>query len=589
MKKFTFALISLLALTFTTKAQQYVSTEPANKNVVIEDFTGRGCGYCPIAHRVTHEIMINNPGRVWTVAIHSQGSLSPTAYPNLNTTISNTLSAAFPHNGIPAGVFNRNTSTAMGINESGSTWVNSVNQQLNQAAVCNVAGVARINPDTREATITVEVYYTGNSTVDNNYLTVLMIQDSILGTQSDYGNYNPGGWLGSQYVHMHVFRDMITPTWGEQVSPTTQGTLITKEYTYNVPENIGNPNGVDVKLEHIAFIAFVTEQYQSTPTRPILNACQLEKSLVTNEPIYPSISNVEQIVQASCSLDKLFKFNITNIGLETLTSLKFVAEIAGSTHEFEWNGEIHSGETAKNEFTMEVPYGTHEGTITITEANGQTYEASRTFQADSQEWGESEFDSDVTTLKVYIIQDQFGEQTTWDIINSSGEIIAEGGPYSHLVGIGSTQVNMLTIEDVPTDECYLFRIYDSSNNGICCLSGEGHYYIKDAYGNKIVEGAGDFGSKAVNMFSLKKKPDVVNDILVSDINIYPNPANNKIYVDGEGAVIVEVYNSLGQIVANVEGTDNTSVDVTSLDSGVYVVRVINSEGNVNTKKVTIAR
>ena len=134
MKKFTFALMALLASTFSLKAQQYVSTEPANRNVIIEDFTGRNCGYCPIAHRVSHEIMTANPGRVWAINIH-YGSLSPTAAPNLNVpSINPTISNAFPHDGIPAGVFNRSSANAYGVTESGSTWVNYTNQQLGQLA-----------------------------------------------------------------------------------------------------------------------------------------------------------------------------------------------------------------------------------------------------------------------------------------------------------------------------------------------------------------------------------------------------------------------------------------------------------------------
>ena len=65
-------------------AQQYVSTEPQNRNVIIEEFTGRNCGYCPDGHRIANQIMANNPGRVWAVNIHS-GDYSPFTYPNLNT------------------------------------------------------------------------------------------------------------------------------------------------------------------------------------------------------------------------------------------------------------------------------------------------------------------------------------------------------------------------------------------------------------------------------------------------------------------------------------------------------------------------
>lgn len=585
MKKITFALISLLTLAFSVNAQQYVSTEPANRNVILEEFTGRGCGYCTDGHRIANQIMAANPGRVWAINIHA-GGYAQSSYPNMITTDGNTIHGGFSISGYPTGVVNR--TTAAGIDRG--QWTGQANTQLNQAAECNVAGIARINPETRLATITVEVYYTGNSSVTENYLTVAMLQDSILGSQSDYGNYNPTQWLNGQYVHMHILRDVITPSaWGEAISPTTAGTLITKTYEYQIPEVIGSPNGVDVVLDHIFFLAWVSERTQGQATRPILTACELEKTTLTDEPIYPAMGAVTQIIAASCTMEKDFDFSVANIGTETLTSLKFNAEVADMSYEFEWTGELPSGENTKMEFSMAVPYGNYVGTLRITEANGQAFENSTVFLAESQEWAEVDAEGDETDIKVYIVQDQFGEQITWDIINSAGDIVASGGPYQHLIGSGSTQVNVGNVNGIATNECYLFRIYDSNGNGICCNYGNGYYYLKDANGNRFIEGAGDYGEGTTNLFSIHKHGDAVNEAMSSSFNIYPNPANSKIYVDGEDVGAVEVYNSLGQKVATVEGTERTSVDITSFENGVYVVRVITNEGAVTTQKVTIAR
>ena len=583
MKKFTFALISLLALSITVKAQQYVSTEPANRNVILEEFTGRNCGYCTDGHRIANQIMAANPGRVWAINVHS-GGYAPTSYPNFNTSVSASILGGFSVDGFPSGVVNRSTSAG----QNRSAWSGLATQQLAQASECNVAGVARINPETRVATITVEVYYTGNSTANENYLTVAMLQDSILGSQSDYGNYNPTQWLNGQYVHMHILRDIVTPTWGEAISPTTAGTLVTKTYEYQIPEVIGNPNGVDVVLDHIIFLAWVAERYQGTPTRPILTACELEKTTVTDQPIYPSIMATEQVMNASCSHMKSFRYELANLGTETITSIKYTAQVEGSSQDFEWTGELASGDKTKLEFDMEIPFGTFVGTINITEVNGEAYERSFEFDAECSEWAEVEIEEETTNVKLYIIQDQFGEQITWNIINSTGAVVASGGPYQHLMGSGSTQPNVEIINDLPADECYLFRIFDSNGNGICCNYGEGYYYIKDAAGNRIIEGDGAFGSMASHLFSINKKPDVVGENPVAGLIIYPNPANNKICVDGEDVSVVEIYNSLGQRVLMVEGSDKTSVDVAAFGNGVYVVRAITNEGNVTTKKVTIA-
>lgn len=573
-------------MTYMVKAQQYVSTEPSNRNVILEEFTGRLCGYCPDGHIIANQIKANNPDRFWSVNIHSAGSsnFSTDTYPNLNTAKGNQIRAAFGANSFPSGVVNRSTSSAQGR----GTWNSSANQQMNQAAECNVAGVASINPDTRVATITVEVYYTGNSSVSENYLTVVMLQDSIMGSQSS-GSTNPSQWINGQYCHMHILRDVITPTMGEAISPTTQGTLITKTYEYNIPESIGDPNGVEVRLEHISFLAWVSERYQGTPTRPILNACELDKTTLVDEPIYPSVSAFAQAVSATCSNLQEFSFTLANIGINTFTSVKYTIEIGDESQDFEWTGELVSGDKTYVGFEMEVPFGVYEGTMRITEINGEAYEYVATFNAECKEWTELEVDGETTSLKLYIIQDQFGEQITWDLMNSAGDIIAEGGPYSHIIGTG-TQPNVENIENLPTGECYLLRIWDSNKNGICCNYGEGYYYVKDADGNTILGGPGngEYGELATELIQIKKGGEGVKETMTSGFNIYPNPANSKIYVDGENIGVVEVYNSLGQKVASVEGSENTSVNASSFDNGVYVVRVITNDGMVSTKKVTIA-
>ena len=582
MKKVYFVLFALLAFGFNMKAQQYVSTEPSNRNVILEEFTGRNCGYCPDGHLIANGIMASNPGRAWAINVHA-GGYAPTSYPNFITTDSEAIRAGFGATSFPTGVVNRSTSVPQGR----TSWPNLANVQLGQQAECNVAGVVRINPGTRVATITVEVYYTGNSTVPENYLSVAMLQDSILASQSGASS-NPAQVINGTYCHMHVLRDIIQPSpWGEAISPTTQGTLITKTYEYQIPESIGNPNGVEVKLEHIFFLAWVSEQFQGTPSRPILNACELEKTYMTDEPIYPSMSVVEQTIGASCSLEKNFNFNVTNIGTEPLTSIRFNVEVANLVQEFEWTGEIPSGETEKMGFSSEIPFGDYIGTLSIIEANGEAFEESVSFVAESLEWGEVLVEGETTEIKIYIIQDQWGEQITWNLINSAGEIVAEGGPYQHLVGSGSTQINVANVNDLPANECYMFTIFDSNNNGICCTYGNGYYYVKDANGNKIFEGDGEYGSMARHLFSIRSTM-AVESVAEESLKVYPNPANDYLMVEGE-MTSVEVYNAIGQrmMTKTVEG-NSTRISLSNFSNGIYFLRVSNN-GEVMTRKFSVNR
>ena len=278
---FTFTTQRELVANFEVKEEdtvetEFVSKEPQMRNVLIEELTGINCGTCPDGHAVANELIKNNPGRVWTVNVHS-GIYAPTSYPNFNTTASAAIYNAFTPGFVPAGIINRSTTTG----DTHSYWTSYTNQQLNQNAECNIGGQIVINAESRIATATVEVYYTNNSTSENNYLTIMMLQDSIIGYQNG-ASYNPSQMIGDKYVHMHILRDVITPTWGEKIAPTTAGTLITKTYTYEIPEVIGSPNGVEVDLNNIHFIAFVSEKQDNSnsstydiPTRPILNVNQL--------------------------------------------------------------------------------------------------------------------------------------------------------------------------------------------------------------------------------------------------------------------------------------------------------------------------
>ena len=500
MKRITLALMALLALSFSLKAQQYVSTEPANRNVILEEFTGRGCGYCTDGHRIANELMAANPGRLWAINIHA-GGYAQTSYPNMITQDGNTIHGGFQISGYPTGVVNRTTAAG----QSRSAWAGIASQQMNQASECNVAGMAIVNPQTRLATITVEVYYTGNSTVDQNFLTVAMLQDSILGSQADYGNYNPTQWLNGQYVHMHILRDVISESaWGDPISPTTQGTLITRTYEYEIPEVIGSPNGVDVDIDNIFFLAWVSERQQGNAYRPILTGCHLDMVQGSDEPIYPMIRSVSQVGGATCTHTKIVDVNVQNGGTDVLTSLTINAEVEGETYTINWEGNLAQYEIEKLEIPVEVSFGTHPINVEITEANGQPYSTQVTSSVNCLEWQSVEIEGEEEELKLELMQDKFGNHITWEFTTPDGTVLASGGPYTMLASGTGTQLH-IEHATVPVNECVKFTIYDQMENGICCSFGHGYYIVKDSQGNVLFgdEDDGEFGAEATHLISVE--------------------------------------------------------------------------------------
>ena len=500
MKKFTFALMALLAFTFSLKAQQFVSTEPTNRNVIIEEFTGRGCGYCPDGHRIANELMAAHPGRLWAVNIHA-GGYAQTSYPNMITQDGNTIHGGFNISGYPTGVVNRTTAAG----QDRGQWANTANNQLNQVSECNIGGMAVVNPETRVATITVEVYYTGNSSVDQNFLTVAMLQDSILGSQSDYGNFNPTQWIGNQYVHTHILRDVISQSaWGDPISPTTQGTLITQTYEYLIPEVIGSPNGVDVDLNNIHFLAWVAERQQGNAYRPILTGCALDMVQGVDAPVYPTIKGISQVGGSTCTHTKDIELNVQNIGTDVLTSMTFEVEFEGETQTINWEGELPQYGVEKIGATLEVPFGTYPVHVTLTEANGEPMDKQATGSVTCIEWAEVEIEGEEEELTLELMQDKFGNHITWEFTTPDGTVLASGGPYTMLASGTGTQLHIEHVT-VPADECALFTIRDQQGNGICCSFGHGYYIVKDSQGNVLFGDVddGEFGESASYLVSVR--------------------------------------------------------------------------------------
>jgi hypothetical protein len=69
------------------------------------------------------------------------------------------------------------------------------------------------------------------------------------------------------------------------------------------------------------------------------------------------------------------------------------------------------------------------------------------------------------------------------------------------------------------------------------------------------------------------------------INVYPNPAKDRVIVEGIEAAEVNVYNALGQVVKTVRGTNE--IDLSGLVDGVYLVRIRDKEGRIFLEKVMV--
>ena len=589
MKKFTLMMVVMLACLFRVNAQepQFVSTEVQKRNVLIEEMTGRECGYCPPGQSAVNQVVAKDPERIFTVNVHCLGVLSTTAAPNLTTDYGKPYFQAFVDSGIPAAVVNRMENGGKLVKIHPTQCASYVDTQLAEDAEVNVAGQVVVNPITRVATITVEAYYTSDSESETNYLTIMMLQDSIFGSQSGAAS-NPAQIVNGEYCHMHTLRDVITDTWGDAFAPTTAGSLVTKQYVYNIPEAI---NDVKVDIKNIHFLAFITEKKNGIATEPILNVCQLDIMEGTDEAIYPFIKKLEQEDIITCTNEKKFITNVANAGKEEITSLKFEISVNnGATTTQEWTGNIPVYGNVDIDMFAEVPFGGELVTVKIVEANGTPFTFETSVMGKCEEWIQVELEDTQAKeeFKLELAQDRFGNQTTWKVYNHNDEVIASGGPYKML------ETNGIEVHEefftVKAGECMMFVIEDNVGNGITGPTfGQGYYKLYDSKGNVLIDSDGDFGFGEYHVIFLHGAMSV-EDVEETSHNIYPNPVKDILTVSGEDMKQVSVYNALGQLVKSINCNDNTvQINVSDLQNGMYIVNVISNDGVMTTSKVSVLK
>ena len=263
MKKILLSLMILLTGIFAIQAQTLVTTAPMNKNVTLEEFTGIHCQYCPQGHAIAQSIQNNNPGRVVLINIHQGGYAVPSgSEPDYRTPFGDALANQTGLSGYPSGTVNRHVFSGSNTALSRGDWTASANIIMAQPSPVNVGVASSYNSATRELTVNVELYYTANSAVSSNYINVALLQDHVFGPQT-------GGSPPNNYEHMHMLRYLITGQWGDEVTTTTQGTLVQRTYTYTIPDSY---NSVPCVVENCQVAVSVAQSHQEILSGDVVDA-----------------------------------------------------------------------------------------------------------------------------------------------------------------------------------------------------------------------------------------------------------------------------------------------------------------------------
>lgn len=217
-------------------AEAYAATEwptfSANtntvRNLMIEEFTGHKCSYCPPAADTAHLLRSLHPEQVFVAAIHaSKGNGSSPAVPsNFQSTTNEYPLVLYNQEGLeigsyfgslPGSNFDSNPSgnvsrisTGGSIFEDPALWRSLVDGNLNTTLKVNLQAHVNYYPSTRGLFLHTEIDILDNALAPENlYTVVYLVEDSIIGKQS----MPPPMPAEEFYVHRDVMRGCIGSSW----------------------------------------------------------------------------------------------------------------------------------------------------------------------------------------------------------------------------------------------------------------------------------------------------------------------------------------------------------------------------------------
>ncbi len=225
----------------TTNTEDFYIIIPKQK-VVVEDYTGTWCGYCP-AVAAAVEMLREETQDIAVVAIHqtSGSHPDPMHFPEVEE-----LKTEFGVDGLPAARVNRTVGWSLPFDISEVLPL--AGQETNLAIAINS------QLDGNNLTVQVDVVYE-NGSVTGDKLVVYLVEDDIIADQTNYYDTDPTSpfyQMGNpipNFVHKDVLRKSISNLFGDAITATPA----LEEFSKTLSVSIESDYAID-KLRIVAMV-----------------------------------------------------------------------------------------------------------------------------------------------------------------------------------------------------------------------------------------------------------------------------------------------------------------------------------------------
>lgn len=234
MKSFYIVLLAVVALLTgcdSVGSDERLIEVPAatvQRNVLIEDFTGQRCIFCPdAAGAIAQQQKLYGADKLIAVAFHA-GPLaikSTAGFVGLRTDVGDTYYKYWAVPNVPKAIINRRGGVL-----SKDTWAGRIYDEFAQTTTIGIDLKCQYEATTRQVEIETDLRTLAEDV--KGKLQLWLVEDSVVAPQ-----LFPNNKVEKEYVHNHVFRAAINGEWGTELMLSAKG--IHKEKTkYTLPDGI---------------------------------------------------------------------------------------------------------------------------------------------------------------------------------------------------------------------------------------------------------------------------------------------------------------------------------------------------------------
>lgn len=513
---------------------------PQKKSILLEEYTGFGCGNCPDGARMASVLKDIAVGRFHIISIHEGHYAEPIAgSPDYRTDFGQALLDAAGDIGYPCGSINRYPYVGNTLNMFRNEWTKVSKQVLTEDAAVNLSLQAQVDAQSRRLQVEVQYCFTQEQTDEFVLLNVALLQNHIVG-------YQNGG--GSQYDHNHMLRHLLTGQWGDTLRQFTKGEIFTKQYNYDLPDSI---RSVFVDIRNLELVAFITRKggadvMNVTAANPRIDNLQEEPQVSIKAGDLPSSRYAYDFVDVQ----------VRNLYSDTLKTLLFSANLNGKEQRVNVAAQIPPYQTQTicvrlNDFLLENNNTLLLRLTSVNEKEIETEEVKYSFLAPITITG--------AALYIELSTDLWGDEVSCSVKNLHGETVWSKGPFK--AGEQTVLYDTVVLEQ---DGLYAIEFNDYWHDG-WLVSPKGSFKVRASDGTMLGQNYSVLDAGDIIFFELKEgEPPAANQKFGTDRDLEVRVVANGFEILNPNAIDitgVEVFSTNGACVYRQSLHTNTNATV----------------------------